>query len=101
MELTARNPVHIEYSRFSSLHSLIGDRWTVMIVLTLSQPHPGRRAVGIRNPEPDRTLTFFRKGDIRGGSRSPARPHLAVSVPARYVILHTDDPIRNAREYVR
>ena len=35
MELTARNPVHIECSRFSSVLSLIGDKWTVMIVLTL------------------------------------------------------------------
>ena len=70
MELTARNPVHIECSRFSSVLSVIGDKWTVMIVLTLSQPDPGRRAVGIRNPEPDRTPTFFRKDGVTGGRGS-------------------------------
>jgi DNA-binding HxlR family transcriptional regulator len=35
MELTAPQPVHVECSRFSGVLSLIGDKWTVMIVLTL------------------------------------------------------------------
>jgi DNA-binding HxlR family transcriptional regulator len=35
MELTAPAPFHIECSRFSGVLSLIGDKWTVMIVLTL------------------------------------------------------------------
>ena len=37
MELTAPNPIHLECSRFSSVLSLIGDKWTVMIVLTLTE----------------------------------------------------------------
>ena len=35
MELTATPSIHLECSRFSSVLSLIGDKWTVMIVLTL------------------------------------------------------------------
>lgn len=35
MELTTSEPIHVECSRFSSVLSLIGDKWTVMIVLTL------------------------------------------------------------------
>lgn len=35
MELTAPDPIHIECGRFSSVLSLLGDKWTVMIVLTL------------------------------------------------------------------
>ena len=37
MELTASHPIHVECSRFSSVLSLIGDKWTVMIVLTLTE----------------------------------------------------------------
>ncbi len=37
MELTAPEPIHVECSRFSSVLSLIGDKWTVMIVLTLTE----------------------------------------------------------------
>ena len=37
MELTAPYPIHVECSRFSSVLSLIGDKWTVMIVLTLTE----------------------------------------------------------------
>ena len=37
MELTAPDPIHVECSRFSSVLSLIGDKWTVMIVLTLTE----------------------------------------------------------------
>jgi DNA-binding HxlR family transcriptional regulator len=35
MDLTAPEPIHVECSRFSGVLSLIGDKWTVMIVLTL------------------------------------------------------------------
>jgi len=35
MELTTPEPIHVECSRFSSVLSQIGDKWTVMIVLTL------------------------------------------------------------------
>ncbi|WP_010219338.1 winged helix-turn-helix transcriptional regulator [Sphingomonas sp. PAMC 26621] len=35
MELTVPDPIHIECSRFSGVLGLIGDKWTVMIVLTL------------------------------------------------------------------
>jgi DNA-binding HxlR family transcriptional regulator len=35
MELTAPEPIHAECRRFSGVLSLIGDKWTVMIVLTL------------------------------------------------------------------
>jgi DNA-binding HxlR family transcriptional regulator len=35
MELTTPEPIHVECSRFSSILGLIGDKWTVMIVLTL------------------------------------------------------------------
>ena len=37
MELTASAPMHVECGRFSSVLSLIGDKWTVMIVLTLTE----------------------------------------------------------------
>ena len=37
MELTAPKPIHVECGRFSSVLSLIGDKWTVMIVLTLTE----------------------------------------------------------------
>ena len=36
MELTTPEPIHVECSRFSGILSLIGDKWTVMIVLTLT-----------------------------------------------------------------
>jgi DNA-binding HxlR family transcriptional regulator len=35
MELTAPEPIHSECRRFSGVLSLIGDKWAVMIVLTL------------------------------------------------------------------
>jgi DNA-binding HxlR family transcriptional regulator len=35
MELTTPERMHVECGRFSSVLSLIGDKWTVMIVLTL------------------------------------------------------------------
>lgn len=35
MELTTPEPMHVECGRFSSVLSLIGDKWTVMIVLAL------------------------------------------------------------------
>jgi DNA-binding HxlR family transcriptional regulator len=35
MKLTTPEPMHVECGRFSSVLSLIGDKWTVMIVLTL------------------------------------------------------------------
>ena len=34
---TAPEPIHLECSRFSSVLSLIGDKWTVMIVMTLTE----------------------------------------------------------------
>ena len=37
MELTTPEPIHVECKRFSSVLSLIGDKWTVMIVLTLTE----------------------------------------------------------------
>jgi DNA-binding HxlR family transcriptional regulator len=37
MELTTPEPIHTECRRFSSVLSLIGDKWTVMIVLTLTE----------------------------------------------------------------
>jgi DNA-binding HxlR family transcriptional regulator len=37
MELTTPEPIHVECRRFSSVLSLIGDKWTVMIVLTLTE----------------------------------------------------------------
>lgn len=37
MDLTAPGPVHVECRRFSSVLGLIGDKWTVMIVLTLTE----------------------------------------------------------------
>ena len=37
MELTTPEPIHVECSRFSGVLSLIGDKWTVMIVLTLTE----------------------------------------------------------------
>ena len=37
MELTTSEPIHVECKRFSSVLSLIGDKWTVMIVLTLTE----------------------------------------------------------------
>lgn len=37
MELTTPGPMHVECGRFSSVLSLIGDKWTVMIVLTLTE----------------------------------------------------------------
>ncbi len=37
MELTAPEPVHVECKRFSGVLSLIGDKWTVMIVMTLTE----------------------------------------------------------------
>lgn len=40
MELTTPEPIHVECGRFSGVLSLIGDKWTVMIVLTLTErPH--------------------------------------------------------------
>jgi DNA-binding HxlR family transcriptional regulator len=36
MELTTPEPIHGECRRFSSVLSLIGDKWTVMIVMTLN-----------------------------------------------------------------
>jgi DNA-binding HxlR family transcriptional regulator len=35
MEMTAVEPIHVECSRFSGVLGQIGDKWTVMIVLTL------------------------------------------------------------------
>jgi DNA-binding HxlR family transcriptional regulator len=35
MELTTPEPIHVECKRFSGVLSLIGDKWTVMIVMTL------------------------------------------------------------------
>lgn len=35
MDLTSPQPIHTECTRFSRVLSLIGDKWTVMIVLTL------------------------------------------------------------------
>ena len=50
MELTTPEPTHLECSRFSSVLSLIGDKWTVMIVMTLiDQPrrfNEIRRTIG-------------------------------------------------------
>jgi len=37
MELTTPEPIHVECKRFSSVLSLIGDKWTVMIVMTLTE----------------------------------------------------------------
>lgn len=37
MELTTPEPIHVECGRFSGVLSLIGDKWTVMIVLTLTE----------------------------------------------------------------
>jgi len=37
MELTTPEPIHVECKRFSNVLSLIGDKWTVMIVLTLTE----------------------------------------------------------------
>ncbi|MFS0772972.1 winged helix-turn-helix transcriptional regulator [Sphingomonas sp. 1P08PE] len=37
MELTTPEPVHVECKRFSGILSLIGDKWTVMIVMTLAE----------------------------------------------------------------
>ena len=37
MELTTPEPIHAECRRFSGVLSLIGDKWTVMIVLTLTE----------------------------------------------------------------
>jgi DNA-binding HxlR family transcriptional regulator len=37
MELTTPEPIHVECKRFSGVLSLIGDKWTVMIVLTLTE----------------------------------------------------------------
>ena len=37
MELTTPEPIHVECGRFSGVLSLIGDKWTVMIVLTLAE----------------------------------------------------------------
>ena len=37
MELTTPEPIHVECKRFSSVLSRIGDKWTVMIVLTLTE----------------------------------------------------------------
>lgn len=37
MELTTPEPIHVECGRFSGVLSLIGDKWTVMIVLTLTK----------------------------------------------------------------
>ena len=37
MQLTAAEPIHIACRRFSSVLSLIGDKWTVMIVMTLAE----------------------------------------------------------------
>lgn len=37
MQLTAPQPLHAECGRFSSVLGLIGDKWTVMIVLTLTE----------------------------------------------------------------
>jgi DNA-binding HxlR family transcriptional regulator len=37
MELTTPEPVHVECKRFSGVLSLIGDKWTVMIVMTLTE----------------------------------------------------------------
>jgi DNA-binding HxlR family transcriptional regulator len=37
MELTTPEPIYVECKRFSGVLSLIGDKWTVMIVLTLTE----------------------------------------------------------------
>ena len=37
MELTTPEPIHVECKRFSGVLSLIGDKWTVMIVMTLTE----------------------------------------------------------------
>jgi DNA-binding HxlR family transcriptional regulator len=37
MELAALEPMHVECSRFSGILGFIGDKWTVMIVLTLNE----------------------------------------------------------------
>ncbi len=37
MEVTTPEPIHVECKRFSSVLSLIGDKRTVMIVLTLTE----------------------------------------------------------------
>jgi DNA-binding HxlR family transcriptional regulator len=37
MELTTPEPTHIDCKRFSGVLSLIGDKWTVMIVMTLTE----------------------------------------------------------------
>ena len=37
MELTTSEPIHVECKRFSGVLSLIGDKWTVMIVMTLTE----------------------------------------------------------------
>jgi DNA-binding HxlR family transcriptional regulator len=37
MELTTPEPVHVECKRFSGVLSLIGDKWAVMIVMTLTE----------------------------------------------------------------
>ncbi|WP_277978999.1 winged helix-turn-helix transcriptional regulator [Sphingomonas phyllosphaerae] len=37
MKLTTPEPIHVECKRFSGVLSLIGDKWTVMIVMTLTE----------------------------------------------------------------
>ncbi len=37
MKLTTSEPIHVECKRFSGVLSLIGDKWTVMIVMTLTE----------------------------------------------------------------
>jgi DNA-binding HxlR family transcriptional regulator len=37
MDLTTSEPIHVECKRFSGILNLIGDKWTVMIVMTLTE----------------------------------------------------------------
>ena len=85
MELTAAPPIHLECSRFSSVLSLIGDKWTVMIVLTLIERPERfndikRTIAGISKQTLARTLRALERDGMMTRTVHPTvPPHLSGS----------------------
>lgn len=79
MELTTPEPIQVECSRLSSVLSLVGDKWSVMIVLTLTQ-RPRRfseikRAIGgISQQMLARTLRALEREGMVGRTVHPTVP---------------------------
>ncbi len=79
MDLTTQDTMHLACRRFSSVLSLIGDKWTVMIVMTLTERprrfNELRRTIdGISQQMLARTLRALERNGLVGRTVHPTVP---------------------------